>query len=689
MKRSRNSQLRKWKSCQYCETLEARTLLAGDLIAVVESQDADGGTTDILACFAAGFTPPEPVAAEPVAALPADVLSRDTLMISTPANYLSGSPILVRLELRNGDQVDRDVWDATVSIHSDNDQVQLSETEVTLVNGLGSVLVTPTGSEPFNLVAEIDGLSAMRALSAIDMSAAQDIAGTLTGTETQWSGVVHVTGDVVVPSGHVLTVEPGTLVLLEGKPQTSAVQLGAKITVQGTLNSNGTAAAPVTFTAADLTKPWGELNADGGQITLNYTDLTRAGSTTRGGHTGTGPAIRMGSDATVSLVHSNVSNIAGKILQSTSGTLNLHDSLLTRAVMGPEINNTQLDFLRTWIVDMAGRFHHNGTVDDNDGIYLHAQRAGQTITLTDGVVAGSQDDTVDTLGSTNVLDGMIIRDSFDKNISVFRGETTVNNSLLVNGDIGIEAKGDGNAHVIVNLDGTTIAKADHAIRGYDKDAPDPNVRITFNIVNSILHVNAGGDPIFTDYDPNDIQLNYSWSEEAWNHVGSGTGNLVSTPQFVDLDNNDFHLPAGSPAIDAGDPASPLDADGTRVEMGFYAAFAELPSADINGDGTIDALDIDLICAAVVNNDNGTQFDLDGSGQVDKFDYDFLIDTVLGTQPGDANLDGQFTSSDLVFVFSAGQYENQEPAGWAEGDWDCDGLFTTSDLVRALQFGYEN
>ena len=56
--------------------------------------------------------------------------------------------------------------------------------------------------------------------------------------------------------------------------------------------------------------------------------------------------------------------------------------------------------------------------------------------------------------------------------------------------------------------------------------------------------------------------------------------------------------------------------------------------------------------------------------------------------GDANLDGQFNTGDLIGVFQAGQYEDQLPdnSSWATGDWDGDGDFGTGDLVVAFQNG---
>ena len=58
------------------------------------------------------------------------------------------------------------------------------------------------------------------------------------------------------------------------------------------------------------------------------------------------------------------------------------------------------------------------------------------------------------------------------------------------------------------------------------------------------------------------------------------------------------------------------------------------------------------------------------------------------QPGDANGDGVFDSSDLVQVFRAGEYEDDVVGNstFEEGDWDGDQDFTTSDLVLAFRLG---
>lgn len=50
---------------------------------------------------------------------------------------------------------------------------------------------------------------------------------------------------------------------------------------------------------------------------------------------------------------------------------------------------------------------------------------------------------------------------------------------------------------------------------------------------------------------------------------AGAGNIASSPLFVGAAAGDLTLQAGSPCVDAGDPASALDPDGTRADMGAF------------------------------------------------------------------------------------------------------------------------
>lgn len=82
-------------------------------------------------------------------------------------------------------------------------------------------------------------------------------------------------------------------------------------------------------------------------------------------------------------------------------------------------------------------------------------------------------------------------------------------------------------------------------------------------VNNIIYGNiANEEPEFA-VELGTINLNYSCSSQNL----AGTGNITNNPNFINPTNDDFHLQQGSHCIDAGDPTSPLDPDGTRADMG--------------------------------------------------------------------------------------------------------------------------
>ena len=61
----------------------------------------------------------------------------------------------------------------------------------------------------------------------------------------------------------------------------------------------------------------------------------------------------------------------------------------------------------------------------------------------------------------------------------------------------------------------------------------------------------------------------------------GENSISGNPLFVDSENGNYHLQTGSPCIDAGDPTSPLDPDGTPADIGaFYYYDAVPPSAPV-------------------------------------------------------------------------------------------------------------
>ena len=49
---------------------------------------------------------------------------------------------------------------------------------------------------------------------------------------------------------------------------------------------------------------------------------------------------------------------------------------------------------------------------------------------------------------------------------------------------------------------------------------------------------------------------------------TGEGNLSDNPRLINPLSGDFTLASDSPAINSGDPATELDPDGTRADMGW-------------------------------------------------------------------------------------------------------------------------
>jgi hypothetical protein len=494
------------------------------------------------------------------------------LKLLTPSGYLPDLPLLVRFEVIDPTgRRDWSLWDAEAALSSDSPGVVLSTNRIVLRNGLGSVLVSFSGTEDFNLVASIGTLQTNHFLQALTNLPVTSIGGVLPGPSSTWSGIVLMTNDVLVPLGHTLTIQSNTFVLIEGVTNGT---LANDISVTGTILSLGTEAAPVTITCSnpDLRYRWGQIRHNNAQPSLyRYTSINRAGRSTPEGQTGTVPVIRpLGSKITFESC--NLTDFAetshsspdlgqpGKIMQTSLGSdITFNNCLLARARMGPEISATALLLTNSYIMEMHG-------VNDSDGIFLAAQQPGQSITLTGSVIADGDDDGIDTLGSTFTVENCLIRNwrnpfEDSKGISVENGEVRLQHCLLADNAIGISTKGDSGTAIQVHIDHSTILSEAYALGATNKSGTTPF--ISYWVTNSILH--GTFDSIFTQYNPADIHTYYCNIGEPW----PGPGNNVGDPLFLNAAEHDFRLQTNSACVDAGDPAAPLDPDGSRNDIGYF------------------------------------------------------------------------------------------------------------------------
>jgi hypothetical protein len=320
----------------------------------------------------------------------------------------------------------------------------------------------------------------------------------------------------------------------------------------------------VVITCANPGMRWGQIrHTDAQPSSYTHTIITLAGRATGEGHTGQAPAIRP-TGSTISFSdcsitdHATPAGTPGKIMQATGSSIVMTNCLLSRARMGPEIENTALQFIDSYIIDTRGP-------DDADGIYLHSQSAGQVIRLAGDVVAGGDDDGIDTLGSDITVENCIVRGwkypgDDSKGISVLGGEVRVWNCLLVDNTIGLSGKGGNGENVRVRIDHSTIVGNSYGVAVTNKTGSTPI--IDYRITNSII---VAPDAVFTQYDPADIHISYSLVGEEW----PGAGILQGDPGFQDPSAWDFRLKPGSSCIDSGDPARSMDPDGSPTDLGCF------------------------------------------------------------------------------------------------------------------------
>ncbi|MCA9214221.1 MAG: hypothetical protein KDB27_14215 [Planctomycetales bacterium] len=129
-------------------------------------------------------------------------------------------------------------------------------------------------------------------------------------------------------------------------------------------------------------------------------------------------------------------------------------------------------------------------------------------------------------------------------------------------------------------------------------------------------------------------------------------------------------------------------------IGFSEVAFPLPGqggvvGDFNGDGMLGIDDINMLTAESAGGMNPPAFDLNSDAAVDAADVAVWINDLKNSYVGDANLDGEFNSGDLVTIFTAAKFETGQPATWNEGDFNGDGAFDSGDFVVAFQgAGYE-
>lgn len=169
-------------------------------------------------------------------------------------------------------------------------------------------------------------------------------------------------------------------------------------------------------------------------------------------------------------------------------------------------------------------------------------------------------------------------------------------------------------------------------------------------------------------------------------ISIGEDGSVETVKFDDQADSftNWNLGENEVLLAIRNPSSEgIPAGGFAFRLDF---FGEGTLGDFNGNGQLDVEDIDLLTMESASGSDTPSFDLNGDQRVNVDDVNVWVRDLRNTWIGDANVDGEFNSSDFVAVFQAGKFENLLPAKWSEGDWNGDGLFNSTDFVAAFQDG---
>ena len=459
------------------------------------------------------------------------------------------------------------------------------------------------------------------------------ISGAITNDAT-WSGTNLLQGTVVVHSNVVVTIDPGTMLLMN---------TAATLRVEGQLLANGTSNQPITFTRATTTTTWGRIvfaraadsrlrhcvieyaNCAGSHLDYYDNDCnTNTPAVPRNYHEAVvAVATRLDIEGCVFRnLPNNTAAAEGDAIAIISddpqnpGTASAHIANCQFLSIGQGIH-TRFSYV------LVEGCLFSGKRGDNDDVDLYGESLLRPI-IRNNVFLSGHEDKINPTRCSAIIVGNLIMGSDDHGI-VLRDKClpTVMNNLIYNcTSAGIAVQNQCSALIVNN----TIVNCQRGIRFFDHDQRwgPPYCLLpgsgSATIINCIIWdcptpLELADSPYTEDRGSHasvyhsDIEGGQAAASVSANStVFWGPGNLNVDPQFVGLTTNNYRLRASSPCIDAGTNqlamtnntilsffiddfdglSRPLDGNGdgvARFDIGAYEFL--LATADSNGDGIPD------------------------------------------------------------------------------------------------------
>ncbi len=336
----------------------------------------------------------------------------------------------------------------------------------------------------------------------------------------------------------------------------------------------------------------------------------------------------------------------------------------------------------------GGRFDFNTGTYQNSGA-IKASGAGSAIRFTSGAnIRGTGELIGESGGSLQVLAGSSINTDGALRL-IDGGQITLNNQTITVGSLQVDAT------TSLGFSGTIGLTQSLSFEQTDESLFALTAASNLRVVRTVggfewVRLEVGGEDLGTD---------------PVAHVGDPAG-------FI----NNFHLPrlelaSGARAVlvdllenQPGDGApDALYVDnlvlGTNALLnlrglnlyyktltGSISQIVDLPDlqpGDLNLDGRVDDLDIDLLFTQINGGSTDPFFDLTGDSLVNQLDVDYLVEGLQDTFYGDADLNRSVSIGDLTVM---AEFFNL-PGHWAQGDFTGNGGISIGDLtLLAENFG---
>ncbi len=379
----------------------------------------------------------------------------------------------------------------------------------------------------------------------------------------------RVTGAVTVPVGDTLTIEPGVDVLFNAD---------VPFIVEGSLQANGTQADSVRFLPG-VSPEWD----GGGLYVYDNCDIALEDCSIVGNYAEYAGGGGVVYTSTFGMLGGVISDNTGR--WDYGGGLWLGHSDATASGVGIYDNLTiwggggGLFFEDSCTVDLS-----SCTISGNDAAYsgagVHIENSPSALIVDCDISDNTSHEVEGCFGGGAYIyaSNVTIQDSrIAGNLATYAG-----GALWIERDTDVHIERTLIADNVANVEGGAIAAWRNAgvdlvnctvagntnTNGVEDLGGGFNVWISpISITNTIVHGNVPSNAYIWAGDP--VSFTAEYSDFGGDTTWAGTGNITADPMFVDAANGDYSLAATSPAINAGDPASPLDPDGSRADMGAY------------------------------------------------------------------------------------------------------------------------